>query len=330
MPKLTQNYHFNFYGGEPLLSFNLIRKTVSLLNKKNREFKKRASYSITTNGSLITEEIIQFFNKHKFSVELSFDGLAQDVLRKKGSFKKTVSIVEELLNYPDIDLEVNSVFTPTTVDYFSESIKFIMDLGVSSIQFSLSIIKPWNQASLLKLANEMRKLRKILVDYYRREDNIPVIDFREEPGTGIFYCAAGKDRMAITPEEEIWGCVLFPDYFKGKENSPEYQKFYFGLLDNFIGNHKNIYPRILSNYARLSVDNFSASRLGCFLCPELENCEACPINASFSGNPLGEMPSHLCKIQKIKIKEKEKFRIEIQKYRYPLKAEIANIRAPHS
>jgi len=84
-------------------------------------------------------------------------------------------------------------------------------------------------------------------------------------------------------------------------------------LDDFIENHKNIYPRILSNYARLSMDNFSASRLGCFLCPELENCEACPINASFSGNPLGEIPSYLCKIQKIKIKEKEKFRIEIQK-----------------
>ena len=244
---------------------------------------------------------------------MSFDGLAQEALRNRGSFKKTVSIIEELLNYPDIDLEVNSVFTPTTVDHLSESIKFIMNLGVPSINFSLSMIKPWNQASLLKLENEITKLVKILVINFKRKGNIPVVNFREEPGTGIFYCAAGKDRMAITPDEEIWGCVLFPDYFKGKEHSPEYQKFYFGALDDFIENHKNIYPRILSNYARLSVDNFSASRLGCFLCPELENCEACPINASFSGNPLGEIPSYLCKIQKIKIKEKEKFRREIQK-----------------
>jgi len=286
---------------------------VSFLNEKNKAFKKRANYSITTNGSLITEEIIQFFNKHKFSVELSFDGLAQEVLRNKGSFKKTVSIIEELLNCPDIELEVNSVFAQTTVDYISDSLKFIMDLGVPSINFSLSIIKPWNQVSLQKLENEMIKLVKILVSNFKRKGNIPVVNFREESDTGIFYCAAGKDRMAITPDEEIWGCVLFPDYFKGKEHSLEYQKFYFGALDDFIENHKNIYPRIFSNYARLSVDNFSASGLGCFLCPELENCEACPINASFSGNPLGEMPSHLCKIQKIKIKEKENFRREIQK-----------------
>ena len=290
-----------------------MRKTVSLLNKKNREFKKRATYSITTNGSLITEEIIQFFNKHKFLVVLSFDSLAQDVLRKKGSFKKTVSIVEEILNCPDIDLEINSVFTPTTVDYISDSIKFIMDLGVPDIHFSLSTIKPWNQASLQKLENEMMKLVKILVNNFKRKANIPVIDFREESEKGIFCCAAGKNRMAITPDEKIWGCFLFPDYFQGKENSPEYQKFYFGPLDNFIENHKSIYPRILSNYTGLSMDNFSTSRLECFLCPELENCAVCPINASFSGNPLGEIPSYLCKIQKIKIKEKEKLKREIQK-----------------
>lgn len=239
--------------------------------------------------------------------------MAQEVLRNKGSFKKTVSIIEELLDSPDIDLEVNSVFIPTTVDYLSESIKYIMDIGVPNIHFSLSMIKPWNQASLLKLENEMMQLRKILLNNYKRKGNIPVVNFREESGKGIFYCAAGKDRLAITPDEEIWGCFLFPDYFRGKENSPEYQKFYFGTLDNFIENHKSIYPRILSNYARLSMDNFSACRLGCFLCLELENCAVCPVNASFSGSPLGKIPSYLCKIQKIKIKEKEKFRREIQK-----------------
>ncbi|KKM63011.1 hypothetical protein LCGC14_1515820, partial [marine sediment metagenome] len=114
---------------------------------------------------------------------LSFDGLAQDILRKKGSFKKTVSVVEEILNCPDIDLEVNSVFTPTTVDYLSESIKFIIDLGVPSTNFSLSIIKPWNQASLQKLENEMIKLVKILVSNFKRKGNIPVENFREESDT---------------------------------------------------------------------------------------------------------------------------------------------------
>ncbi len=244
---------------------------------------------------------------------MSFDGLAQEALRKKGSFKKTVSIIEQLLNCPDIALEVNSVFAPKTVDYLSESIKFVMDLGVPSIHFSLSKITPWDQVSLQKLEKKMTKLVKILVDRYKRNGDIPITNFREESGEGIFYCAAGRDRLAITPDEKIWGCFLFPDYFKVKKNSPEFQKFYFGSLDDFIENHKSIYPRIRSNYAQLSMDNFSTPRLECFLCPELEDCAVCPINASFSGNPLGKIPSYLCKIQKIKIKEKENFRREIQK-----------------
>ena len=107
--------------------------------------------------------------------------------------------------------------------------------------------------------------------------------------------------------ESAWGCFLFPDYFKGKEKTPEYQKFFFGHLDSFIKNHEKIYPRISSNYEKLSMNNFSTARMECFLCQEIEHCAVCPINAAFSGSPLGKIPSHMCEIQKIKIKEKRKF-----------------------
>lgn len=313
MPRLTKNYYLNFYGGEPLLSFDLINKIIPFLINKNEEFNKKVSYSITTNGFLLTERIIQFLNKHKFSVELSFDGLAQDVSRKKGSFKKIVSSIKELLDYPNINLEINSVFTPLTVDFLSESIKFIMALGVSNIHFSISIIEPWDESCLLKLENELAKLRKIVLSHYKRTQSIPVVNFREYNEKGIFYCAAGKDRLSITPEGQIWGCYPFPDYFKGKEKTPEYQKFYFGTLDNFIENYKKIYRKISPNYAQLSMDNFSTSAMKCFLCSELEKCGICPVNASLSGLPLGKIPLYACEIQKIKIKEKEIFRKEFQK-----------------
>lgn len=308
LPQLTKNYYINFYGGEPLLSLNLIRETISLLNYKNIEFSKKSHYSITTNGSLFSEEVIQFLNEYKFSIELSFDGLAQDINRKKGSFEKIVFCIKELLKYPSIHLETNSVFTPETVGYLSESIQFIMGLNVPNIHFSLSTIKPWDQASLLKLEKEIIKLRKIVLALYEGSRNNPVVNFREEKKKGIFYCSAGKDRLAISPEGGIWGCFLFADYFRGKENRPQYQKFYFGTLDNFIKNYNDIYPLISSNYAQLSMDNFSTSSMECFLCSELENCGVCPINASFSGVPLGKIPDYICKIRKIMIREEEKFR----------------------
>lgn len=313
MPHLTENYYLNFYGGEPLLSFELIKQTISLLNNANKESREKSDYSITTNGSLLSYEIIQFLDEHKFSVELSFDGLAQDKSRQKGSVKRIVPIIQELLECPNIDLETNSVFSPDTVSYLSESIKFIMELGVSDIRFSISTTKPWDQASLMKLENELAKLGEILLAHYKRYDNIPVANYTDAHGKGIFHCTAGKDRLTISPDGGVWGCFLFADYFRERENSLEYQDYYYGNLEDFLKNHEEIYPRISSNYAQLSMDNFCTSKGECFLCKEFKNCAVCPINAALSGAPIGQIPDHICEIQMIRRREKEKFSEDIQK-----------------
>lgn len=314
MPKLTREYAVNFYGGEPLLSFSLIKKTISLLSEKNARLKKRARYSLSTNGSLLTEEIIQFLDKHNFTVELSFDGLAQDLQKKKGTSKEIVSRIKKILHHSHINLEVNSVFTPQTACLISESIHFLLDLKISQIRLSLSTIEPWDSNSLLLLEKEMAGVRNILVSHYKTYRHIPVVNFRQTHKKGIFYCAAGKDRLALSPEGGVWGCFLAPDYFRGKENSPAYQKFFFGTLEEFIEDYKIIYPKISSNYAQLSMDNFSTSNMECFLCSEFQYCAVCPINAALSGGPLKEIPLHVCKIQKIRIIQKQRFRKDIQDY----------------
>lgn len=311
MPHLTKNFFLNFYGGEPLLSFELIKKILSFLDNRNEELKKKVNYSLTTNGSLLTEEIIRFLKKHKFSVVLSFDGFAQDSQRKKGSFKKTVSLIEELLKCHEIELFVNSVFTPQSVDSLSRSIQLLLNLGVPELNFAFSILKHWNKSSLFKLKNEIKKLSNILLAHCKKKDTVPVLGFREGLGDGIFYCAAGKDRLAVTPDGEIWGCQLFSEYFKGRESSPEFKKFFFGTLDNFAANYKNIYRRIYGNYSRLSTDNYSTTTMDCYLCPDLEYCQICPVNAAFTGSPLGKIPDNVCEIQRIKAKEKKKFKEKI-------------------
>jgi len=313
LPKLTKVCHINFFGGEPLLSFELIKKTVSFLNKENKRFKKDIKYSITTNGSLITEKIIDFFNDYKFSAVLSFDGLAQDITREKGSSKRIVQIIRKLVNRPKIYFETNSVFTPETLDFLSESIKLIIDLGVKNANFSLFSLEPWNKYALDKLENELRKLRIILLDNYKKERTIPVVNFRTRHGKGIFFCAAGKDRLTITPEGEIWGCYMFPDYFRGREKNREFQEYCFGPIDRFIENHKKIYPMVLSNYDALSMDNFSSNSMPCFICPELEDCAVCPIVVSFSGGSIGQIPNHVCEIQKIKNRQIREFREDISR-----------------
>jgi sulfatase maturation enzyme AslB (radical SAM superfamily) len=312
LPFLTRTYHLNFYGGEPLLAFDLIRRTISLLSEKNKGLDKRPIYSLTTNGSLLTPGILRFLDQHRFQVELSFDGYAQDIQRKKGTFQNLVSATKQLLEYNQIDLETNSVFTPQTIGHLSKSMTLLMNLGLPNIRFSLSTIEPWDEESLAKLEDEMEKLRRSTLSLQKRYRRIPITNFRENREKGIFFCAAGQDRLSLSPDGKIWGCYLFADYFKGKEDSAGYEKYFFGSLEKFIQDHKKIYPRISKNYSQLSMDNFATPSTRCFLCPELESCAVCPVNASFSGLPLGKIPAHLCEIQKIRLRILEKYGKELK------------------
>ncbi len=79
--------HLHFFGGEPLLNFPLLRKTVEYGNRRAREEGRRITYEVTTNGTRFTEEIISFLNEHSVHVGVSFDGPpdVQDVSRPAAS-----------------------------------------------------------------------------------------------------------------------------------------------------------------------------------------------------------------------------------------------------
>jgi radical SAM protein with 4Fe4S-binding SPASM domain len=268
---------------------------------------------MTTNGALLSKEEIRFLDKHLFSVELSFDGLAQVMRRDRKSYDKVIQAIAKLLESQNIRLEINSVFDAESVKCVSESMAFIIGLGVRNINLSLSILRSWDEQSLDKLKQEIARLGNIQLDCYKNSGEIQLVNFREDDQKGIFYCSAGRDRLAVSTDGKIWGCTLFADYFKNRENSPQYEEYCFGNIGHIEGKPENIFSKIRSNYSQLSMDNFSTKATKCFLCPDLESCAICPMNVSFAGHSLGEIPDYVCTIQKIKIREKEKFSEELSK-----------------
>ncbi len=311
-PLLKEECYINFYGGEPLLAYDQIRHAVSAIEKKNRKLKKDVQFSMTTNGSLISDDILRFLDQHKFLLTVSFDGLAQDISKKRDSFEHIVSIIKKILKYTDIDLETNSVFTPTTIGYLSKSIQFISELGVANIDFSLHKVTPWDSSSLSRLKEELTSLRGFLLSFYRREGKIPLVEFREDPKKDIFCCFAGRDRMAITPDGKLWGCCLFPDFLSDEEENEENEKYCFGNLNSFTENFEKVYTEILSNISSLRTDHFSTPDTSCILCEELEECGVCPMDTAFSGSITKRIPPWICEIKKILMKEKRFFRKELR------------------
>lgn len=310
-PFLDEEAYIVFYGGEPLLAFENIKYAVSLLQEKNIGGKK-LKFSLTTNGSLITDEVIHFFDDHCFDILLSFDGLAQD-MRQPGSMLSTIELISRIQknSYPGMEFSINSVFSPTTINQLSASLQYIIKSGVTDLEYNLTLDIPWDDSALLALEKELSGLTNFLVSFYKENGIIPVSNFRkEEPhpeNKQIFACAAGIKNVVVTPGENVWGCYRFHDYLKSREESPDYQTYSFGILDDFMENHNTIYPRVHDNYKKLKQDCFYTGNQYCFLCEDVGNCGVCPVSAAYATSFIGKISPWICRIHGIHEKEKKRF-----------------------
>ena len=296
-PSLTKECYFNFYGGEPLMAFNQIQHAVESI--KNKLKKQHIIFSISTNGSLLNDQKLEFLNQNKFSLLLSFDGFAQNIHRKKGSFKQIVTIIKKLLEYPDLDLESNSVFTPKTIGYLSKSVQFMAELNVPEISVALSQTSTWNHFALIQYKKELQSLKNYMLSFYLKNGYTPFMKFRKDRRRGVFTCYAAKDRLSITPDGKLWGCHLFADFYNGKEAAKEYSKFCFGELGSFIENSERVYHEISANYSNFRMDQFHTDDKLCVDCEEIDECKVCPVDNRIHGHSFNRIPHWICEHNKI-------------------------------
>lgn len=311
LPRMKKNYWLSFLGGEPFLAYTLIKDVVSYVNAKNKELSKSVKYAVSTNGSLLDDNVLDFLNQNGFTLELSFDGYKQNWGRRKNSFKHTVSTIQKALKLGNISLETNSTFTSATASSICKSIELIMELGVQDILLSLDLTRRWNRQSTARLADEIANLRKLMQKNYRKNRTIPVALFREKKKTGIWQCPAGLNQLTVTPDGKVWGCPCFYEYFKGKESTREYQELYFGELEEFIRDHKKSYQKVLANYKQFRMDNFYTSHSRCFLCSLVEQCSVCPAARIRSTHPPLYVQPYVCEINRILIDERENLKKDI-------------------
>jgi len=305
-----------FYGGEPLLAFEQIEYTVSLIREKNRTGGKKILFSLASNGSTLTKEVLDFLNEHGFSLMVSYDGLAQDISRKAGTMVHLQTLIEQLVSpaYPGIKFSTNSVFTPATVSRLYESMRHIIELGVTEAEFNLNTMEPWNREAAAILESELKKTTDYLLLVFREKGIIPVVNYQKtksSPAKG-FFCSAGRNRISVSPGGDVHGCFLFHDYLKGKEGSDDYGNYSFGKLDHFIENFDSVYPALIDNYKTLRQSSFFTDRQFCFLCRDVAECRVCPVTAAYSTSLIGKIPNWVCDLNRIRNRAKQKFHEAIE------------------
>ncbi len=221
-----RNLEVDFFGGEPLMNWDVVKKLVAYAREIEGKHNKNFRFTLTTNGLLLDDEVIDFLNREMSNVVLSLDGRREvnDHFRKsysgEGSYDTIVPKFQRLVEKREgKNYYVRGTFTHNNVD-FTNDIFHMADLGFTELSMEPVVCPPDDPYALTEedmpvileqyeiLAKEMIKRRRegrpfTFYHYMLDLKNGPCIYKR------ITGCGSGTEYMAVTPWGELFPCHQF-------------------------------------------------------------------------------------------------------------------------
>ncbi len=221
----TKNIFISFWGGEPLLNFNIIRFFVEKLSEAE---KTAFHYQIITNGTIFNSEIIEFINRNNISIQISLDGIKKfhDACRVKrdgsGSFDDVNKNIHELLHsrreYKDKGITLCATISNKTNNLL-ETIDFFNSLGVPFLISPVSSRNEWKEKGLLS-PEEIENLFTPLIQRFENEASVGFVNKNNlivfHALKNIFHkekldrkCGAGINFYCFSADGKIYLCHRF-------------------------------------------------------------------------------------------------------------------------
>jgi len=221
-----RNLEVDFFGGEPLLNFEVVKELVAYARSIEKKHNKNFRFTLTTNGMLIDDDVIDFANKEMSNVVLSLDGRREihDRFRVdyagKGSFDRIVPKFQKLVDARGgKNYYMRGTFTHANPD-FLEDIKVMLDLGFKELSMEPVVSAPGDPAELtdednLIVMEQYEKLAELMLKKQKEGDGFTfyhyMIDLKDGPCIykRISGCGSGTEYMAVTPWGDLYPCHQF-------------------------------------------------------------------------------------------------------------------------
>ena len=250
------NLEVDFFGGEPLMNFEVVKQLTAYGRSLEKKYNKNFRFTLTTNGILVDDEVIDFCNKEMCNVVLSIDGrkCVNDRMRVtrngQGSYDhilpKFLKFVEQRGNK---DYYLRGTYTGFNKD-FAADILHLADLGFKELSMEPVVCDPKEEYALHDedvpaLCEQYQLLADEMLRRQREKNGFTfyhyMIDLMGGPciAKRISGCGVGVEYMAVTPTGELYPCHQFvsdPNFLLGNVwdgvQHPE-------VLDEF--KHCNVY-----------------------------------------------------------------------------------------
>lgn len=220
------NLEVDFFGGEPLMNFEVIKEIVAYGRSIEKDAGKNFRFTLTTNGMLLNDEVTEFCNKEISNVVLSLDGrkCVNDKMRPtrngKGSYDIIVPKFQDFVSKRgDKSYYVRGTFTRNNLD-FTEDFKAMADLGFKEISIEPVVADEdcdyaIREEDIDKICEEYDKLALDLIKRY--DEGKPVTFFHymiDLNGGPCVYkrlsgCGSGTEYLAVTPSGDLYPCHQF-------------------------------------------------------------------------------------------------------------------------
>lgn len=275
-----------FFGGEPLLNFSLIQQTVHYCEQLQQTGEKRYLFSITTNGTLITEEIAKYLKEHNIHIHISIDGdkKTNDANRyysnKGGSYDEIIKGVHKIEDFGMTSARGTLTNVETNIN---KTITHLLDIGFPTVYISPA----YNMIDTKKI-NEVIHSYDQLYDTFehalksqnykkcRGIQNIyKILKFIHSAQVRRGFCGAGINEIAVDINGDLYPCHRFIGM----------QEFYMG---NVADTDKELYDRMRSFFNKTS--------------RPMEECKNCIARGICGGGCLNENYL-MCKNIKTALKE---------------------------
>lgn len=222
-----KNLEIDFFGGEPLMNFEVVKQLVDYGRSIEKDYNKNIRFTITTNGVLLNDEIIDYINENMHNVVLSLDGRKEindnmrPTLNDKGSYDITLPRFKKLVEKRAKDkyYYIRGTFTRDNLD-FSKDVMHFADLG-----FKLTSVEPvvgdesnpyaLREEDLPKIFEEYERFAVEYADRQLQGDGFKFFHFMIDLNQGpcvikrITGCGAGNEYLSVTPNGDIYPCHQF-------------------------------------------------------------------------------------------------------------------------
>ena len=240
-----KNLEVDFFGGEPLMNFDVVKQLVAYGREQEKLHDKHFRFTLTTNGVLLNDDIMEFANKEMDNVVLSIDG-RKEVNDRMRPFRKGAGsydlIVPKFQKFAksrgEKDYFVRGTFTRNNLDFGNDVLHYA-DLGFEKLSMEPVVAAPEEPYSireedLPQIMDEYDRLAKEFVKRQKEGRGFKFFHFMLDLSQGpcvakrLSGCGSGTEYLAVTPWGDLYPC----HQFVGNE------EFLLGNVDTGVVNTK--------------------------------------------------------------------------------------------